>query len=192
MEKVQWQVEGMDCSNCAITIRRYLEKEGMKDVKVNFATGDVSFDINGNAATEKLSKGIESLGYKVAGEQQAAAARKPLLSTHFHRFLFCLPFTLLLMLHMIPGMHIHWLMDPWVQLVLTIPVFIVGMDFFGRSAWKSLRNGLPNMNVLIAIGATASFTYSLYGTLTGQAADYMFYETTAAILTLVFLGNYME
>lgn len=48
------------------------------------------------------------------------------------------------------------------------------------------------MNVLIAIGATASFVYSLYGTLTNQAADYMFYETTATILTLVFLGNYLE
>ena len=96
------------------------------------------------------------------------------------------------MLHMIPGLHIHWLMNPWVQLSLTLPVYIVGMSFFGRSAWKSLRNGLPNMNVLIAVGATASFVYSLYGTLTGQAANYMFYETTATILTLVFLGNYME
>ncbi len=96
------------------------------------------------------------------------------------------------MLHMIPGLHIHWLMNPWVQLALTIPVYIVGMSFFGKSAWKSLRNGIPNMNVLIAIGATASFVYSLYGTLTGQAADYMFYETTATIITLVFLGNYME
>jgi Cu+-exporting ATPase len=83
-------------------------------------------------------------------------------------------------------------MDPWVQLCLTIPVFIAGMNFFGRSAWKSLRNGLPNMNVLRAVGAAASFIYSLYGTLSGQAANYMFYETTAAIITLVFLGNYME
>jgi Cu+-exporting ATPase len=192
MEKVQWQVEGMDCSNCALTIRRYLEKEGMKEVKVNFATGDVSFDINGNAATEKLSKGIASLGYKVASEQQVANAKKPFLSTHLHRFWFCLPFTIVLMLHMIPGLHIHWLMDPWVQLCLTIPVFIIGMSFFGKSAWKSLRNGLPNMNVLIAVGATASFAYSLYGTLTGQAANFMFYETTVTIITLVFLGNYME
>ena len=192
MEKVQWQVEGMDCSNCALTIRRYLEKEGMGEVKVNFATGDVSFDMNGNAATEKLSKGIESLGYKVADGQLSTTNRQPFLSTHLHRFLFCLPFTLVLMLHMIPGMHIYWLMDPWVQLCLTIPVFLVGMSFFGRSAWKSLRNGLSNMNVLIAVGAAASFIYSLYGTVTGQAANYMFYETTAAIITLVFLGNYME
>jgi Cu+-exporting ATPase len=48
------------------------------------------------------------------------------------------------------------------------------------------------MNVLIALGAVAAFGYSLYGTLTGQAEQYMFYETTATILTLVFLGNWME
>ncbi|HKZ66401.1 MAG TPA: cation-translocating P-type ATPase, partial [Chitinophagaceae bacterium] len=192
MEKVQWKVDGMDCSNCALTIRKYLEKQGMQDVKVNFATGDVSFDMNGHVTGEKLASGIKDLGYEVASNKQQTIKRKAFLSTHLQRFLFCLPFTAILMLHMIPGIHIHWLMNPWIQLSLTIPVFIVGMSFFGKSAWKSLRNGIPNMNVLIAIGATASFIYSLYGTLTGQAADYMFYETTATIITLVFLGNYME
>ena len=44
MENVQWKVEGMDCSSCALTIHKYLEKQGMKNVKVNFATGDVIFD----------------------------------------------------------------------------------------------------------------------------------------------------
>ena len=192
MEKIQWKVDGMDCSNCALTIRKYLEKKGMQEVKVNFATGDVSFDMNGSKP-EELVIGIKDLGYDVTNSEfRIPKSKVPLLSTHMQRFLFCLPFTAVLMLHMIPGLHIHWLMDPWLQLCLTIPVFIVGMNFFGRSAWKSLRNGIPNMNVLIAIGATASFVYSLYGTLTGQAANYMFYETTATIITLVFLGNYME
>ncbi|HLF46176.1 MAG TPA: cation-translocating P-type ATPase, partial [Chitinophagaceae bacterium] len=62
----------------------------------------------------------------------------------------------------------------------------------GRSAIKSLRNRLPNMDVLISLGATAAFIYSLYGTLTGQAEEYLFYETAAAIITLVFFGNYLE
>ena len=53
MEKIQWKVDGMDCSNCALTIRRYLEKQGMEDVKVNFATGDVSFDMNGHSKPQK-------------------------------------------------------------------------------------------------------------------------------------------
>lgn len=194
MEKIQWKVDGMDCSNCALTIRRFLEKQGMGDVRVNFATGDVSFDVNKPVQIDKLASGIHDLGYEVTGQSKATEkkTRKPLLGNSLRRFLFCLPFTAILMLHMIPGLEIHWLMNPWLQLALTIPVFIVGMDFFGRSAWKSLRNGIPNMNVLIAIGALASFVYSIYGTLTGQAADFMFYETTATIITLVFLGNYLE
>jgi Cu+-exporting ATPase len=192
MDNVQWKVEGMDCSNCALTIHKYLKKKGMKDVKVNFANGDVSFKINGGATVEKLVKGINDLGYTVVNRQADAGGKQPLLSTHLQRFLFCLPFTLLLMLHMIRGFHFHWLMNPWVQLALTVPVYIVGMSFFGKSAWKSLRNGLPNMNVLITLGATAAFVYSLYGTLTGQAENYMFYETAATIITLVFLGNFLE
>ena len=192
MENVQWKVEGMDCSNCAITIHKYLEKKGMKNVKVNFANGDVSFNINGEITAEKLAKGIKDLGYEVADRQQETGIKKQFLPTHLQRFLFCLPFTVVLMLHMIPGLHIMWLMNPWVQLALTIPVYIVGMRFFGKSAWKSLRNGLPNMNLLIALGATAAFVYSLYGTLSGQPENFMFYETAATIITLVFLGNFLE
>jgi P-type Cu+ transporter len=197
METVQWKVDGMDCTNCALTIRMYLEKQGMKNVKVNFGTGDVAFDMNGENKEEQLAKGIHELGYKVKDEDHSHGhshdeVHAGFLITHLHRLWFCLPFTLVLMLHMIPGLHIHWLMNPWVQLGLTIPVFIVGMSFFGKSAWKSLRNGFPNMNVLVAIGAAAAFIYSLYGTLTNQAANYMFYETTATIITLVFLGNYLE
>ena len=197
MENVQWKVDGMTCSNCALTIHKYLENKGLKNVKVNPIAGDVSFEMNGNSNTQKIAKGIKDLGYKVIDSatqtnDEKKAIYLPKLSTQFKRFLFCLPFTLVLILHMIPGVHIHWLMNPWIQLSLTIPVYIVGMNFFGRSAWKSLRNGLPNMNVLIAVGATAAFVYSLYGTLTGQAEQYMFYETAATIITLVFLGNYLE
>lgn len=192
MENIQWKVEGMDCGNCALTIHKYLEKQGMKNVRVNAVSGEVSFEMNGNNSTAKLVKGIHDLGYRVADIPTEKSRKIAFLPTHLQRFLFCLPFTLVLMLHMIPGLHIHWLMNPWMQLTLTLPVFIVGMNFFGRSAWKSIRNGLPNMNVLIAMGASAAFVYSLYGTLTGQAEKFMFYETAATIITLVFLGNYLE
>ena len=46
MENIQWKVEGMDCSSCALTIHKYLEKQGMKNVKVNSVSGDVSFQLN--------------------------------------------------------------------------------------------------------------------------------------------------
>jgi len=195
MEKVDWKVEGMDCTNCALTITRYLQKEGQKNVKVNFIGGDVSFELNENKSKEILVKGIEGLGYKVVNEQQENANIKPkpfrLFSNHLQRFLFCLPFTLILMLHMLPW-HIHFLMNPLVQLAICIPVYIVGMGYFGVSAVKSLRGGIPNMNVLIALGATAAFVYSLIGTIGNMGMDYIFYETTATIITLVFLGEWIE
>jgi len=113
------------------------------------------------------------------------------MNKFLRRLLICLPFTLLLMFHMLP-LHWHWLMNPWWQLALCLPVYIVGMQFFGRSALKGLSAGVANMNVLIALGATAAFAYSLAGTLFSLGPDFLFYETTATIITLVFLGNYLE
>ncbi len=197
MEKVEWKVEGMDCTNCALTITRYLQKEGQKEVKVNFIGGDVSFETDGQKSKEELSKGIAGLGYKVVSEamavpiQHSAFSIQHLFSNHLQRFLFCLPFTLVLMLHMLPW-HIHFLMNPWIQLAICIPVFVVGMGYFGISAIKSLRRGIPNMNVLIALGALAAFVYSLIGTIGDLGIDYIFYETTATIITLVFLGEWVE
>lgn len=200
MEKVNWTVEGMNCTNCALSINNYLQKEGMKNVKVNFIGGDVSFDTNGEFSSQKIIKGIEGLGYHVIGlqnlvglQQHAAAKPKKFFSNHFQRFLFCLPFTAILMLHMIDKWwHIHWLMNPWLQLIICLPVYFLGMSFFGTRAVKSIRNGMPNMHVLIALGATAAFIYSLTGTVLNLGHEYMFYETTATIITLVFLGEWLE
>ena len=192
MEKVDWKVEGMTCTNCALSINRYLIKEGLKEVKVNFIGGEVSFELNGNHTKEQLVKGIGDLGYKVVNENEKSKVKsKKFFSNHLQRFLFCLPFTLILMLHMLPW-HIHFLMNPWIQLAICIPVYLVGMGYFGISAVKSLRHGIPNMNVLIALGATAAFVYSLIGSIGHLGMDYIFYETTATIITLVFLGEWVE
>lgn len=196
MEKVEWKVEGMDCTNCALTIRKYLEKQGQQNVKVNFIGGEISFNHADNKSRASLVKGIADLGYTVVNEKTApeiSEKEKSLFqfTSHLQRFLFCLPFTLVLMLHMLPW-HIHFLMNPWVQLLICLPVYLVGMQYFGRSAWKSLSRGYPNMNVLIALGATAAFVYSLIGTLGNMGMDYIFYETAATIITLVFLGEYIE
>ena len=193
MEKVEWKVEGMDCTNCALTISKYLNKQGLKNIKVNFIGGDVIFDLNEGKSKDQLAKGITNLGYTVVNELQIDNNKPPakLFRNHLQRFLFCLPFTAILMLHMLPW-HIHFLMNPWIQLSICLPVYIVGMGYFGVSAIKSLRSGVPNMNVLIAIGATAAFIYSLIGTIGNFGMDYVFYETAATIITLVFLGEWVE
>ncbi len=194
MQDIHWRVEGMDCTNCALTVRRYLEKEGAQSVKVNFVDGAVSFTLDDNSNAAHLKEGIDRLGYKVTGDIDPVNPQEtPGMNAYLKYTLWCLPFTLFLLLHMFHrALGWHWLMNPWLQLGLCIPVYFIGMQYFGRSAWKSLRNGIPNMNVLIAVGASAAFVYSLIGTLLQLGEDYLFYETTATIITLVFFGNYLE
>ena len=193
MEKIDWKVEGMTCSNCALSVSKFLSKEGMEEVKVDPISGAVSFTSKEIIPVSKLKSGITNLGYTVVEKSEAMPTPKGFLHNYQQRFLFTLPFTLVLMLHMIdPWIHIHWLMNPWVQLALCLPVFITGMWFFGRSAIKSIKSGVPNMNVLVTLGALAAFIYSMAGFIAGLGHNYLFFETTASIITLVFLGNYLE
>jgi Cu+-exporting ATPase len=211
-DTVSWKVEGMTCSNCALTISKFLEKKGLQNIQVNPISGDLSFQWSKSEpfvaidqeleVEENLKKGIENLGYKVvqdlnstapASNNQSKSLVKSIWpSTHWRRFWFCALFTLPLMLHMIPGLHLHWLMNPWIQMALCLPVFMVGMQYFGKSAWNSLRNGTPNMNVLIATGAIAAFAYSMLGAIFNLGEQYLFFETSATIITLVFLGYWLE
>ena len=195
MEHVQLKVDGMSCTNCALSIHKYLENQGAIEPKVNFMEGEVQFDLPAELKKENLVKGIVNLGYKVRGQEQETPTKK-WLDNNKDRALFCLIFTIPLVAHMLPGVHqipgFHVLMNPYVQLGLTIPVFVVGIAYFGKSAWHSLLNGIPNMNVLVSIGTIASFGYSLYGTIIGKGMEFAYYETTATIFTLVFFGNYLE
>ena len=189
METVTWKVEGMSCTACAQTVNGFLEKKGMKDVVVSLTAGEAHFRNEAGIPEQELKKGIEGLGYHVADE---SGSKKH--TNKFVRFLaICTPFMLILQLPMfVHWLPLHWLHNAWVQLVLCLPVYITGMYYFGRSAVNGIRQGSYNMNVLIALGATAAFVYSLTGTLLGLGESYIFYETAAAIITLVFFGNYLE
>jgi Cu+-exporting ATPase len=188
-EIIKLKVEGMDCSNCAMSISRFLERKGLEDVFVNFQTKEVRYRENeARISSEKIIAGIHKLGYEVVddGTQKSwwTLNRKLMVSAIF---------TFPLLLHhllMMVGVHLGW-MNAWVQLIICIPVFIIGVAHFGVSGWKSLRGGVPNMDVLIIIGSTAAFIYSLVGTFNHQP-DYIFYETAATIITLVLVGNWLE
>lgn len=161
----------------------------MEDVAISVATEELRFNLPEGGNADEIINGINNLGYEVVLPNQQGARRSVLTTIPF-KFFFCLVFTAPLLLHM--WVNWHWLHDPIVQLALTIPVYIVGMLHFGTSAFRSLRNGVANMDVLITLGATAAFFYSLTGTIQNLGEDYLFYETTAAIITLVFLGNLLE
>lgn len=106
------------------------------------------------------------------------------------KFIVCLLFTLPLLLHMV--LPWHALHNQYVQLALTTPVFIIGLLHFGRSALRSTVARKPNMDVLIVLGSSAAFIYSLCGTVFGLGENYLFYESAASIFTIVLFGNLLE
>jgi len=196
MTKVDWKVDGMTCTTCALTINKTLTKKGLQHIVVDPVEGNVSFEIDHHddeQLVEAAKKEVEALGYKVKTEAESTeeGTRKE-ISPYMLRFWISLPFTLILMLHMIPALHHSFLMNHWVQLGLSIPVYLIGLEYFGKSTWRSLRNGILNMDVLVLLGSSAAFWYSVYGLFTNKPQDYLFFETAASIITIVLFGNYLE
>ncbi len=185
---VELNVTGMHCNNCALSIHKLLEKKGLQNILVDFAGEEVKFSNNDHIALPAIIKDIEGLGFKVVNDP--ATQITPFYEKIENKFIFCAVLTAPLLLHMI--LPWHFLHSPIVQLLLCLPVFLVGCLHFGKSAINSIRGGVPNMDVLIFVGSTAAFIYSLVGTIENLGEHYEFYETCATIITLVLLGNVLE
>lgn len=187
---IELKVDGMDCNNCATSISRFLERKGLEEVYVNFQTKEVRFRQGQSALSiDKVKAGIQKLGYTVLEDETPepwwTLERKLLVSAIFTLPLFLGHFLMFF------GTTFSFLENPWVQFVICLPPFVIGFLHFGNSAWRSTMGGVPNMDVLIFIGSTAAFIYSLVGTLIGDP-NMIFYETSAMIITLVLLGNWLE
>ncbi|OFY83619.1 MAG: ATPase P [Bacteroidetes bacterium RIFCSPLOWO2_12_FULL_35_15] len=189
------QVEGMDCANCALGITKNLQKKGLENVYVDFATGEATFLLDDKSKLQSIIDSINGLGYKVV-DSKYREENAGKLSTLDKRFYFTLPFTIILFFSHMIFSHDFILNNPFIQLLLCIPVFIIGIIQFGKSAWGSLKTGVPNMDVLIFIGSSAAFFYSLAGIYmyhgTHEVHNYLFFETTSTIISLVLLGNVLE
>lgn len=186
---IQCQVEGMTCGNCALSIQKYLDKQGATHVVVNAATGEVNFQLEDENKKETLFDGIDSLGYHVLRKDEHQHVVGSSIAPYL---IICILLWIPLMSHMF----IAWapLHNPIVQCGLALPVYLIGAYYFGRSAFRSLQNGIPNMDVLVFIGSSAAFIYSLVGWYLHpeDVHQYLFFETTASIITLVLAGNYLE
>ncbi|MBK8145959.1 MAG: cation-translocating P-type ATPase, partial [Bacteroidetes bacterium] len=186
---VQCKVEGMTCGNCALTISNYLSKKGASQISANASTGDVSFVVPELVDVNTLYDGIDRLGFKVMKDEEKEVVGISQVKIFFFISIF---FWIPLMAHMF----ISWplLHQPLTQLILAIPVYFIGVVYFGKSALRSIKNGIPNMDVLVFIGASAAFFYSIAGWYLHpeHAHQYLFFETTASIITLVLAGNYLE
>ena len=207
------KISGMTCSACANRIEKVVSKmDGVKEANVNFATEKLSVSYDADAINfGDIKAKVEKAGYKLIREDEQKVEEKrkkldekgKLLWRLILSLIFAVPLLTITMGHMV-GMPLPKIIDPMmnplnfaiIQLVLTIPVMIIGYKFY-YIGYKNLFKLSPNMDSLIAIGTSAAFIYSLYGTYKiytgdGSYAMSLYYEAAVTILALITLGKYLE
>jgi Cu+-exporting ATPase len=204
---VELPIVGMTCANCAATVERTLEKlPGVVDVNVNFSTERASVEyIPGVASVSSMVQAIEQAGYAVVQAAEAeeledieARARAAEIADQTRKFwvgvVFALPLFLLSMARDFAILG-AWADAPWVNwlfLALATPVqFYTGWDYYVGS-YHALRNRSANMDVLVALGSSVAYLYSVVVLLVPIAGQHVYFETSAVIITLIKLGKLLE
>ena len=200
-----FDVGGMTCSACSTRIEKLLNRlPGVTDASVNLALerADVRA-LEGTVSEELLSDTLAKAGFSAhfaapddtaaaaAADEDAAAQARRELMTLVVSALLTLPLVAQ-MAAMVSGVDFHLL--PGVEFLLATPVqFIIGARFYA-GAYKTLRAGSGNMDVLVAMGTSAAWLYSTYLLLTlgAQSSGQLYFEASAVIITLVLLGKYFE
>ena len=204
--KVKLGVVGMTCANCAAKIERRLAGlPGVLQVSVNFGNESALVEyLPGVVGLPEFKRAVRDLGYKAFArdEEGAADAEKQVREREMKRqwrlFLVSAALTIPLLVYMFSEllrlrvpMIFH---NPWFQSVLATPVqFYAGWQFYVDS-YHNLKNRTANMSVLVAMGTSAAYLYSLAVTLWGSrlGRSDVYFETGAVIITLIILGKYLE
>jgi len=206
--RVELPITGMTCANCAATVERTLNRkvDGIVQANVNFATERATVEyIPGLASVAAMIRAVEEAGYGVvqAADQEEmedveAQARQAEIADQTRKFwvgvVFSLPLFLLSMARDF-GLLGPWAHAPWVNwlfLALATPVqFYTGWDYYVGS-YHALRNRTANMDVLVAMGSSVAYLYSLVVLLSPAAGQHVYFETSAVIITLIKLGKLLE
>ncbi|WP_300409829.1 heavy metal translocating P-type ATPase [Lagierella sp.] len=196
LETVKLDIQGMSCEACSNRIEKMLGRLPIEEAVVNSITnsGVVRFK-NGLVTEEEIVGQVEKAGYsaKVIRDEENVIDRdekelKGLKRDLIISAIFTIPLFSAMFFHM-AGIHTP-LSNGWVQLILAIPVqFYIGRRFY-KGAFNSLRGGGANMDVLIVMGTSAAFFFSLYHTIIGSPD--LYYESSAVIITLILLGKFFE
>lgn len=202
-------VEGMTCASCVRAVEKGIGKlEGIEEISVNIATNRayVKYDTD-QVRISNIKQAIQEAGYKPLNiDKNSDEQYENKEEDQFKRmkielvlaFVFTIPLLYISMGHMVglPMVFSNPLTFALVQLILTVPVMIIGRKFY-TVGFKTLLKGNPNMDSLIAVGTTAAVVYSLYATfqIFDGNVSYMqqlYYETAATIITLIKLGKTLE
>ncbi|WP_050613763.1 heavy metal translocating P-type ATPase [Bacillus testis] len=209
MDQAEFNINGMTCAACSNRIEKGLNKmEGVSSATVNLAleTATVTYNPAVLTPNDVIAK-IEKLGYGAqrkdeAREEEGDHRQKAIIRQQW-KFIISAILALPLLWTMVGHFSFtswifvpDFLMNPWFQFAIATPIqFVIGGQFY-IGAYKALRNKSANMDVLVALGTSAAYFYSLYQTINsiGKHAHglNLYYETSAVLITLILLGKLLE
>lgn len=209
-EKAEFDITGMTCAACATRIEKGLNKlNGVSKANVNLALEKATVEFNPSALSKnEIIQKVEALGYSAmvkdeAQQKETADYRQKEIEKQTGKFIFSTILSLPLLWAMVGHFSFtsfiyvpKMFMNPWVQLALATPVqFIIGKQFY-VGAFKALKNKSANMDVLVALGTSAAYFYSVYLSFSalGETAHTveLYYETSSILITLIILGKLFE
>ncbi|WP_122689640.1 heavy metal translocating P-type ATPase [Pseudomonas viridiflava] len=192
-------ISGMTCASCAGRVERALAKvPGVNSVTVNLANERAHVQVQLQTDPQTLINAVSHAGYSATllQDERVEADRK---ADTLHRERWALLLAILLAVPLVVPMllsplGVHWMLPAWAQAALATPVqFILGARFY-LAAWKAVRSGAGNMDLLVAIGTSAGYGLSLYQWLTAApgTTPHLYFEASAVVIALVLLGKYLE
>jgi Cu+-exporting ATPase len=199
LETFDLPITGMTCASCAGRVERALRKvPGVKNATVNLANERAHVEVLEQIDPATLIAAVDKAGYGASLEQdpsvQEADQRKRDDSERWHLILaivLALPLVLPMLLQPLGA---HWMLPAWLQFLLATPVqFFLGARFY-VAAWKAVRAGAGNMDLLVALGTSAGYGLSIYQWLIAAPGTmpHLYFEASAVVIALVLLGKYLE
>ena len=206
-QKAEFIITGMTCAACSTRIEKGLNKiVGVAFANVNLALEKATIEFNPSEVTiaEIIAK-VEKLGYgahQKKDDTEQVDHREKAIKDQKRKFIISAILSLPLLWTMVGHFSFtsflyvpDFLMNPWIQLILATPVqFIIGKQFY-VGAYKSLRNGSANMDVLVVMGTSAAYFYSVYQAIITAGTNHsphLYFETSAVLITLIILGKLFE
>jgi P-type Cu+ transporter len=191
------QIEGMSCASCVSRVEKALKKvPGVQDATVNLATETATIQAGQGASSEALLGAVRDAGYSGRLPEAATPAAPAVHSglSEGQAVVLAVLLSLPLAVPMVGDLFgQHWMLNAWLQWALATPVqFWLGARFY-RAAWKALRAGTGNMDLLVALGTSAAYGLSVYLMFTDDSGmPHLYFESAAVVITLVLLGKWLE
>ncbi|VVP47364.1 Copper-exporting P-type ATPase [Pseudomonas fluorescens] len=197
-QSLELSIDGMTCASCVGRVERALAKvPGVKSVSVNLANERAHLELLGQIDPQTLISAVTKAGYHASvWEVEHPTTDTQQQRLHRERWVLIMAIALALPLvlpMLLQPFGVHWMLPAWVQFALATPVqFIFGARFY-VAAWKALRAGAGNMDLLVALGTSAGYGLSLYEWATAAGRmPHLYFEASAVVIALVLLGKYLE